>query len=186
MRRTHQTKAPPSTSTRGNSDTTRGKSTKDKKMEEFDSDGPERPIETYPGFIGMTVDGDLHPERQLRCLSNINWNRYYHLREWAPDDHTIEVVFRRGPRQISSTYEDSIASLLDQVPSIKVAHDPDIGSVPGGTASFYIFFIADDASEEELEHDVLALEAALQSDFRTLEARHGQELDEIMRARKPG
>jgi hypothetical protein len=34
-------------------------------------------------------------------------------------------------------------------------------------------------------HDVLALEAALQSDFLTLEARHGQELDEIiMRARK--
>jgi len=64
--------------------------------------------------------------------------------------------------------------------------DPDGGSTPGGTAATYCFFIADDASEEESEHDVLALEAALQSDFRTLEARHGQELDEIMRARKPG
>jgi hypothetical protein len=155
-------------------------------MEEFDSDDHERPIETYPGFIGMMVDGDLFPERHLKCLSNINWNRYTYLREWVPDDHTIEVIFWRGPRQIRSTHSDSVAWLLDQVPSVKVAHDPDIGSTPGGTASFYYFFIADDASEEELEHDVLALEAALQSDFRTLEARHGQELDEIMRARKPG
>jgi hypothetical protein len=155
-------------------------------MEEFDSDDHERLIETYPGFIGMTVDNDFFPERQLRCLSNINWNRYSDLREWVPDDHTIEVVFRRGLRQIRSTYEDSIAWLLDQVPSIKVAHDPDGGSTPGGTAAFYYFFIADEASEEELEHDVLALEAALQSDFRTLEARHGQELDDIMRARRPG
>ena len=155
-------------------------------MEEFDSDDNERPIESYPGFIGQMIDYDFYPERQLRCLSNINWDRYTDLREWVPDDHTIEVAFRRGPRQIRSTYEDSVERLLDQVPSIKVARDRDGGSVPGGTAAIYCFFIADDASEEELEHDVLALGAALQSDFRTLEARHGQELDEIIRARKPG
>ena len=58
-------------------------------MEEFDSDNHERPIETYPGFIGMTMDYDFFPERQLRCLSNINWNRYTALREWVLDDHTI-------------------------------------------------------------------------------------------------
>jgi len=153
-------------------------------MEEFDSDDHERPIETYPGFIGMTMDYDFLPERQLRCLSNINWNRYTELREWVPDDHTVEVVFRRGPRQIRSTHGDSVVELLDQIPSVKVAHDP--GGYSPGSATIYVFFIADDASEEELEHDVLVLEAALQSDFRTLEARHGQELDEIIRARKPG
>jgi hypothetical protein len=153
-------------------------------MEEFDSDDHERPIETYPGFIGMTMDYDFLPERQLRCLSNINWNRYTELREWVPDDHTVEVVFRRGPRQIRSTHGDSVVELLDQIPSVKVAHDP--GGYSPGSATIYVFFIADDASEEELEHDVLVLEAALQSDFRTLEARHGQELDEIImrRARK--
>jgi len=65
---------------------------KGKKMEEFDSDNHERPIETYPGFIGMTMDYDFFPERQLRCLSNINWNRYTALREWVLDDHTIEAL----------------------------------------------------------------------------------------------
>jgi hypothetical protein len=35
-------------------------------------------------------------------------------------------------------------------------------------------------------HSLAADEAALQSDFRTLEAQHREELDEIMRAGKPG
>ncbi len=62
----------------------------------------------------------------------------------------------------------------------------DPGCYGPGSAAIYVFCIADDASQEELEHDVVALEAALQSDFRTLEAQHGQELDKIMHARKPG
>ena len=63
-------------------------------------------------------------------------------------------------------------------------HDP--GCYSPGSATIYVFCIADDASQEELEHDVAALEAALQSDLRTLEAQHGQELDKIIRAREPG
>jgi hypothetical protein len=153
-------------------------------MEELDSDDHETPIEDYPGFIGMTMDYDFLPKEQLRWLNNINWHRYTNLREWAPDDHTIEVVFRKGPRRIRSSLNDSVVELLDQVPRVKVLHDP--GCYSPGSATIYVFCIADDASQEELEHDVVALEAALQSDFRTLEAQYGQELDEIMRARKPG
>jgi hypothetical protein len=153
-------------------------------MEEFDSDDDERPIESYPGFIGMTMDYDFFPEKQLDCLRNLNWNRYADLLEWVPDDHTIEVAFRKGLRHIKYTpVYSSIHMLLDQVPSVKVFYDP--GGKSPGSATIYIFFIADGVSEEELEHDVLALEAALQSDFQTLEAQHGQELDQIIRARDP-
>jgi hypothetical protein len=53
----------------------------------------------------------------------------------VPDDHTIDG--------------DSVVELLDQIPSIKVAHDP--GGYSPGSATIYVFFIADDASEEELE-----------------------------------
>jgi hypothetical protein len=151
-------------------------------MEEFVSDDDERPIESYPGFIGMTMDYDFLPEKQLDCLRNLNWKRYRYLLEWAPDDHTIEVVFRKGLRRVKNTlFDSSIHMLLDQVPSVKVFHDP--GGESPGSAAIYIFFIADGVSEEELEHDVLALEAALQSDFLTLEAKHGQELDQIISAR---
>ena len=153
-------------------------------MEELDSDDHETPIENYPGFIGMTMDYDFLPQEQLRCLNNINWHRYTDLREWAQNDHTVEVVFRKGPRRIRSPLGYPVVELLDQVPSVKVLHDP--GCYSPGSATIYVFCIADDASQEELEHDIVALEAALQSDLRTLEAQHGQELDKIIRARKLG
>ena len=149
---------------------------------EFDPEDDERPIESYPGFIGMTSDEEFFPEKELECLMSLNWERYTDLLEWAPDDHTIGVVFRKGLRRIKRTYDySSLCWLLDQVPSIKVFHDP--GGASHASAAIFIFFIADGVSAEELKHDVLALLAALQSDFRTLEAQHGQELDEIIRTR---
>jgi hypothetical protein len=48
-------------------------------MEEFDSDDHERPIETYPGFIGMTIDYDFFPESKYRgpvlIHASLNVNR---------------------------------------------------------------------------------------------------------------
>lgn len=152
---------------------------------EFDPEDDQRPIESYPGFIGLTLDHEFYPEKELECLKNLNWERYTDLLEWASDDHTIEVVFRKGIRRIRRTYDySSLCWVLDQVPSVKVCYDS--GGEGRGSAAIHIFFIADRVSAEELEHDVLALQAPLQSDFRTLEAQHGQELDEIMRARGEG
>ena len=37
------------------------------KMEELDWDD-ERPIEEYPGYVGMTMDYDFRPEEELRNL----------------------------------------------------------------------------------------------------------------------
>ncbi|MBX9777120.1 MAG: hypothetical protein K2Y71_22300 [Xanthobacteraceae bacterium] len=154
-------------------------------MEEFDPEDDERPIESYPGFIGVTLDDEFFPEKELECLKSLNWERYTNLLEWAPDDHTIEVEFRKGLRRINRTYDySSLCWLLDQVPSIKVFHDPGGPSI--ASAAVFIFFIADGVSAEELEHDVLALLAALQSDFQALEAQHGQELDEIIGTHNQG
>jgi hypothetical protein len=144
-------------------------------MEEFDSDDTEKPIEEYPGLIGMTMDWDFHPQDELRHLAGIDWHRYWSLLEFAPDDHAIEVRLQSGARRIRCTYGISIAEILDQIPSVKVFHAP--GGQSMGGAAIYLFFIADGVSLQELDHDVRGLEAALQSDLRTLEARHGPELD---------
>ena len=41
-------------------------------MEEFEWDNTERPIETYPGFIGMTMDREFYPQDELRRLERLN------------------------------------------------------------------------------------------------------------------
>jgi hypothetical protein len=66
------------------------------------------------------------------------------------------------------------ATFVEPVTALKSAFHVPGGNSPGSSAT-HIFFIADGVSDKELEHDVRALKAALKSDFRTLEAQHGQE-----------
>jgi len=79
-----------------------------------------------------------------------------------------------GVRQIRVIDGDSIATILDQVPSIHVSNAPDGKGL--ASASIYVFFIADDVSMEDLDHDVRILKEVVEADLQTLSAEHGHKM----------
>ena len=146
-------------------------------MDTFESDDEDRPIESYPGYIGMTMDHDFFPGDELSDLSEIDWNSYLRLLEFAADDHALTVAFKTGVRQIRVIDGDSIATILDQVPSIHVSNAPDGKGL--ASAAIYVFFIADDVSMEDLDHDVRTLKEVVESDLADLQrlsAEHGHKM----------
>lgn len=48
-------------------------------MEIWDNDDYERPIETYPGYLGHTMDHDFFCGTELEPLENIDLTKYNEL-----------------------------------------------------------------------------------------------------------
>jgi hypothetical protein len=137
-------------------------------MEIWDNDDRERPIETYPGYLGLTWDGDFHAQPELKPLHDFDLMQYSELVDDLGGERQLDIVLPSGPMAILFSAYDGIASLLDQLPTVKVYLDngpPDAGPASGGTC---LFFIADGVSERDLEASIAALASALKSDFASL------------------
>jgi hypothetical protein len=139
-------------------------------MEVWKNDDYERPIETYPGYLGLTYDGDFLAQPELLPLKEFDLRTYSELVDEHGGTRQVKLRLPTGPITIQFNAYDDISNILDQLPTVKVYLDngpPDAGPASGGTC---LFFIADDVGEFELKTSIAALATALKSDLCALEA----------------
>lgn len=129
------------------------------------------PIESYPGYIGHTWDGEGHLGPELSPLESVNWRDYFDLLDEQDSNGQIFVDY--GLNHIvldlmSFRETGDLAHILDQLPTVSVYRDP--GNPDGGPASGsgYIFFTADGVTTEELQSSVSALVAAVKANLSSL------------------
>jgi hypothetical protein len=137
-------------------------------MEIWDNEDRERPIETYPGYLGLTWDGDFLAGAELEPLKNIDLTKYSELVDEHGGERELNVKLSSGDIKIAFNAYDDVAHILDKLPTVTVYLDngpPDAGPASAGIC---LFFITDGVSEPELDESIAALATALKSDFVSL------------------
>jgi hypothetical protein len=135
-------------------------------MQEFPFVNREQPIEEYPGYIGMTWDGEFYPGPELKDLNRFDWQSYFELVD--DKQRKLSVGLASGMVEIIFEPYDDMAVFMDQLPTVTVYFDP--GPPDGGPASGdgYVFFLADGATRAMLQADIDALLTALRLDHASL------------------
>ena len=137
-------------------------------MEIWDNDDYETAIEEYPGYLGLTWDGEFSLGPEMSSLSNFDWGTYWELVEESDGPRQLHVDLRPGSIEIKFEAYDDLAVILDFLPSLTVYRDngpPDAGPASG---TGYIFFLADNANLDDLVESVTALAKALENDLSEL------------------
>ena len=113
----------------------------------------QRPIETYPGYLGIEESGELSSEfPSLIKFSGLNFNAMYAGSYETTSTHKIALKGETSPLNISLNI-DCMSNLLDQLPSIEVATDN----------GYFILFLADGYSVKSMEEQVIELVTWLSS-----------------------
>ena len=143
-------------------------------MEVWEHKDDEGPIESYPGYLGLCIDGEFYPEAPLKPLEDFDFELYDELVEehgvarelwlkWGSIAHTI--IVKNG----------EVVDLLDKLPTVTVYIDDRPGSGPGTGSVAFPMFLTAGVSEADLVASVDALSLALRSDLAWLEARYPRE-----------
>jgi|GEM_PF-5727337 len=122
-------------------------------MIDFEPIDDDTGIEEYPGYVGMTWDGEISMLKKFENFKNFNWDSYSELIEESNESRVIFYEFRGHKNQfLFEAYQD-VGFLIDEL--ITVECHKDDGASYGGMASGrgYIFFLRngyniDDAIEE--------------------------------------
>ncbi|MBQ0824262.1 hypothetical protein KBI52_29110 [Microvirga sp. HBU67558] len=144
-------------------------------MDAFEFEDDDRPIETYPDYIGMAMDYELRLGQELVRLEGFDWKTYQELLEWAAPSHCIGISCSSGKQTIQIDEISWLGSVLDQVPSVRVAYD-DHEPLSHGSAAIHIFLKSDTVSYDQLANDIDSLRRALDEDLRQLLSLHGGKL----------
>lgn len=134
-------------------------------MIDFSPIDQETGIEDYPGYIGMTWDGEISMSRDFRQFQDFRWAEYFDAIEASADLREIDFTFSGKCTVISIEPYQDVAFLMDQLSTVEVHRDD--GSAYGGMASGsgYIFFSKNLDSLDDSREEVLALVQALLMDF---------------------
>jgi hypothetical protein len=137
-------------------------------MEELDLIDEDTSIEEYPGYCGMTWDGELYLGPELKILEDFDWSSYWDLVSEHGEPRRISLLGL--PYAVKCEFEaySDLAVLLDQIPSIQVKYDNGPKDAGPASGEGYVFFIADGVSMERLTAEVSALKAALDKDLQSL------------------
>jgi hypothetical protein len=138
-------------------------------MEIWENDDYETPVEQYPGYLGVAWEGTLLAGTELQPLTSLDLRRYSELVDERGGERQLNIDLPSSKLTILFRAYDSIADILDQLPSVRVYLDngpPDGGPASGGT---HVFFLAEQVTETDLEASIAALVTALKSDFACLE-----------------
>jgi hypothetical protein len=140
-------------------------------MKIWESEDRERPIETYPGYLGLYFDGDFMPEKELEPFKNFDFRYYAVLLEEFGKKRPLLIAFGSTQHTIvlPSDSNWTVARILDELPTVRVCIDngpPNAGPASGG---MIIFFLADDTTDEELTASISALRKALDTDLAWLQ-----------------
>jgi hypothetical protein len=133
----------------------------------------EKSIEEYPGYLGHIWEGDyLDVIKELSFLSEIPWKRYEELIGNLDDTiRHINVKFESNSDKKLigfDGWEDPLANILDQVPSVDVRYD-DFSDDHNISGYAHIFFLKDGYKLQEAIKDITEVSKALNADYTHLE-----------------
>ena len=137
-------------------------------MKNFEPIDRDTGIENYPGYIGMTWDGDLYMSDKFKLFEKFNWDTYNELLYELGDSRQITYSVSGQKFTVDYNQEEDIAYLIDQLSTVEAYYDS--GPPDGGPASGegFIFFVVSNSTLEKALIEVSALTGALEYDLRLL------------------
>jgi hypothetical protein len=123
----------------------------------------QRPIDTYPGYLGTIYDGyEMSLSPPLECLRNFDWLAYRRLSE--------DVDLDEGLGSDTKAFEPGRPSeILGQLPSIELFRD-EVSDQGLAGASIVLIFVAEGYTEEDAMLQALTLRASLETHLNSLQA----------------
>jgi hypothetical protein len=140
-------------------------------MEDWEHDDYETPIENYPGYLGLCLEGTFMPDVDLKELEGFDFRHYARLLEDFGQDRTIHVAFGATTHTIVFEWWSypSVTEILDKLPTVKVLSDNGPPNAGPGCGGAVVFFQAEGTSNEDLAESISALRRALDADLASLE-----------------
>ena len=137
-------------------------------MIEFEPIDEETNIVDYPGYVGMTWDGELSMSKEFKDFGTFDWDTYSELIEELNESRIISYEFQTHKNQfIFEAYQD-VGFLVDEL--ITVESHKDDGASYGGMASGrgYIFFLRNGYNLDDAVEEFNAVTMALIEDLAKL------------------
>jgi hypothetical protein len=128
-------------------------------MKLFQSEDPDRPIETYQGYLGLYHDGSVSYEPELSALERIDFNKYRRLLDEMGETRHLQLELPSGTLTLVIDGDQAVGDILDQLPTVDVYID----------GPFLLFFAAEGVAAGELVVSIAALTAAVEADLSRLE-----------------
>jgi len=125
-------------------------------------------IEEYPGYVGMTWDGELSMLSEFENFKKFNWDTYSEfIEEWG-ESRDISYQFRNQIKLVRFEAYQDIGFLVDEFLSVEVHSDD--GSSYGGMASGrgYIFFLRAGFNLVDAIEEFNAVAIALNEDLKSI------------------
>ena len=137
-------------------------------MKPFQEIDPETGIEDYPGYVGMTWDGEISMIKPLRCFEDLDWWQYSCLLDEMGRKGLITYTFQEKVRELEYEPFSDVAHLVNEMTTIEVQRDD--GTSHGGMASGsgYIFFLKDGYSLDEAQKEFVFLVSAVKADLESI------------------
>ena len=134
-------------------------------MIDFDPIDEETGIEEYPGYIGMTWDGELSMSKGFESLKNFSWNNYSEIVDEIGGIREILYEYQNIKNYVKFEAYRDIGFLLDDLITTEVHRDD--GASYGGMASGsgYIFFIKEGYAMAHAIDEINIVTIALQKDL---------------------
>jgi hypothetical protein len=137
-------------------------------MKIFNQIDEETSIADYPGYVGMTWDGELSMQSDFKKFQNFDWNSYAELVEEKNETRELKYKFRGEVFKVKyEAYQDA-CYLIEELKSLEVHYDD--GAQYGGMCSGrgYIFFLKCEFSYMDANEELTALTVALETDLYLL------------------
>jgi hypothetical protein len=137
-------------------------------MIDFEPIDEDTGIEDYPGYIGMTWDGELSMSKEFKDFENFDWNTYSELIEELNESRYLDYQFRNLNNHVTFEAYQDIGFLVDGFITVEVHNDD--GSSYGGMASGrgYIFFLRAGFNLVDAIEEFNAVAIALSEDLKSI------------------
>jgi len=125
-------------------------------------------IEEYPGYIGMTWDGELSMLKDFEAFQKFNWDYYSELVQELDDFRQLSYEYKSQIFKVNFEPFQDVGYLIDELITVEAFFD-DGGSYGGmASGSGYIFFIREGFNKLDVLQEIEALTEALIRDFNEL------------------
>ena len=134
-------------------------------MVDFEPIDDDTGIDDYPGYVGMTWDGELSMSTVFENFKKFNWDTYSELIEELGESRDISYQFRNHKKLVRFEAYQDIGFLVDEFITVET-HSDDSSSY-GGMASGrgYIFFLRNGYNLNDAIEEFNAVTMALIEDL---------------------
>jgi hypothetical protein len=129
---------------------------------------PDRPIETYPGYLGLCHDGSYEFDPVLQPLSSFPWKAYRDLETSSEDSSERNIRFSIGASVFSLTFDRDMIDLfefLEKLLTVTLASDDYGGDLGPGSGGITTIWENEKFNLNEIQESVTRCLECLTEDF---------------------